>query len=104
MIDRTTRQEEGIQKWIEAKCRGSLQWATGTGKTRAGLIAITRFFNKNPDKKVVVIVPTEVLQRQWIKLLADAGFIFNLEVLIINTAIKKPFLAHLLVLDENCRV
>lgn len=31
MIDRTTRQEEGIQKWINAKCRGSLQWATGTG-------------------------------------------------------------------------
>lgn len=104
MLDRTERQKEGIDKWIAAKCRGTLQWATGTGKTRAGLLAITRFFNKNPDKKVVVIVPTEVLQRQWIKLLAEAGFIFNLEVLIINTAIKKPFEATLLVLDENCRV
>ena len=102
MLDRTKRQEEGIQKWIDAKCRASLQYATGVGKTRCGLMAITRFFNKNPDKKVVVIVPTEVLQRQWIKLLADAGFIFNLEVLIINTAIRKPFQAHLLVLDENC--
>ena len=103
MLDRTKRQIEGIDKWIAAKCRGTLQWATGTGKTRAGLLAITRFFNKNPDKKVVVIVPTEVLQRQWIKLLADAGFIFNLDVLIINTAIKKPFEATLLVLDEAHR-
>ena len=100
MLDRTERQKEGIQKWIEAKCKASLQWATGTGKTRAGLMAITKFFDKNPDKKVVVIVPTEVLQRQWIKLLADAGFIFNVEVMIINTAIKKPFIAQLLVLDE----
>jgi superfamily II DNA or RNA helicase len=103
MLDRTERQKDGIDKWIEAKCRGTLQWATGTGKTRAGLMAITRFFDKNPDKKVVVIVPTEVLQRQWIKLLAEAGFIFNLDVLIINTAIKKPFNATLLVLDEAHR-
>ena len=29
MLDRTTRQEEGIQKWIKAKCRGTLAWATG---------------------------------------------------------------------------
>jgi superfamily II DNA or RNA helicase len=103
MLDRTERQKDGIDKWIEAKCRGTLQWATGTGKTRAGLMAISRFFDKNPDKKVVVIVPTEVLQRQWIKLLAEAGFIFNLDVLIINTAIKKPFNATLLVLDEAHR-
>ena len=56
MLDRTKRQEEGIQKWIDAKCKASLQWATGVGKSRAGLMAITRFFNKNPDKKVVLFI------------------------------------------------
>ena len=54
MLDRSQRQVDGIDKWIAAKCRGTLQWATGTGKTRAGLLAITRFFNKNPDKKVEI--------------------------------------------------
>jgi superfamily II DNA or RNA helicase len=53
-LDRTERQNEGIEKWVKNGCRGTLQWATGTGKTRAGLVAITRFFNKNPDKKVNV--------------------------------------------------
>ena len=31
MLDRTERQKDGIDKWIAAKCRGTLQWATGTG-------------------------------------------------------------------------
>lgn len=100
MLDRTKRQEEGIKKWIAAGCRASLAWATGVGKTRAGLIAITRFFNKNPDKRVVVVVPTEVLRKQWVRLLADNGFIFNVDVLVINTAASKPFLCDFLVLDE----
>lgn len=100
MLDRTERQEQGIEKWINNRCRGTLCWATGTGKTRAGILAVTKFFNKNPNKKVVVVVPTDVLQKQWIKLLADAGFIFNIEVLIINTAASRPFICDFLIIDE----
>ena len=54
--------EEGIQKWISNKCRGTLQWATGVGKTRASMLAITKFLNKNPGKKVVIIVPSDYLK------------------------------------------
>ena len=70
------------------------------GKTRAGILAITKFFNKNPEKQVVVVVPTEVLQKQWIRLLSDNGFVFNVNVLVINTAASHKFVCDLLVLDE----
>lgn len=30
-MDRTERQKFGIKKWMEAGCRGTLNWATGTG-------------------------------------------------------------------------
>ena len=30
-ITRDQRQEEGRVKWIKNKCRGTIEWATGTG-------------------------------------------------------------------------
>lgn len=104
MIDRTERQILGINKWIQNGCRGSLEWCTGAGKTNAALMAIERFFSKNPQKKVLVIVPTEPLKQQWIKLLAARGLIFNVEVLIINTAVMQKRNVDFLVLDELHRM
>ncbi len=39
--------------------------ATGVGKTRGGLMAISRFLKKNPTKSVIIVVPSEPIQRQW---------------------------------------
>lgn len=63
-------------------------------------MAIQRFFDKNPTKRVLIIVPTEVLQRQWITNLAKEGLIFNIDVLIINTAVKQKRIYDLMVVDE----
>lgn len=30
-VSRDERQDEGVQKWINNKCKGTLEWATGTG-------------------------------------------------------------------------
>ena len=100
IMTRSERQEEGIQKWVSNKCRGTLQWATGVGKTRASILAITKFLNKNPGKKVVVIVPSDYLKEQWTKVLLENGFFMNVDVKIINTAIKSNFEADLLIIDE----
>ena len=103
IMTRSERQEEGIQKWISSKCRGTLQWATGVGKTRASILAITKFLGKNPGKKVVVIVPSDYLKEQWTKILIENGFFMNVDVKIINTAIKNTFDADLLIIDKFCR-
>jgi len=100
MSSRDERQLLGVEKWIKAGCRATLEYATGTGKSRCGILAIERFFNKNPDKQVVIIVPTENLKVQWIKLLAEYGLILNVEVKVINSAVMKRFTADLLIIDE----
>lgn len=99
-MTRSERQNIGIQKWQQSGCKGSLCYATGTGKTRTAINAISRFLQKNPQKIVTVIVPTQVLKDQWIKELSNNGIYFNIEVLVINSAIKHKFLCDFLVLDE----
>ena len=100
MIDRTIRQKEAIEKWIANKCKGSFNFCTGFGKSYTAIMAIERFFAKNPTKRVLIIVPTEVLQRQWISNLAKEGLVFNIDVLIINTAVKQERLYDLMIIDE----
>lgn len=100
MNSRDERQQLGIQKWIDSGCRATLEWCTGVGKTRAGLIAIEKFFAKNPQKKIVIIVPTEYLKGQWVTQLDARGLVFNIEVKIINSAVKQQLICDFLILDE----
>lgn len=66
---------------------------------------IKRFFDKNPQKRVVVIVPTNVLKEQWEKKLYDEGIVFFIEVLVVNTAITLPKIdCSLMVIDEAHRM
>lgn len=100
LMTRTERQEVGIQKWIKARCKGLLQWATGVGKTRAATMAIEKFLNKNPGRKVTVIVPSDYLKEQWTEILLLTGYFLNVEVKIINSAVKEEFSTDLLIIDE----
>ena len=104
MLNRTERQKLGILKWISSGCRGTLQWATGVGKTRAAIMGIKGFLSKNPGKVIVVIVPTEHLKVQWSKELSKSGFFNEVNVEIINTAITKESVIDLLILDEVHRI
>lgn len=104
MIDpnssRTIRQKEAIEKWINSKCRGTGIYPTGFGKTTTAIGCIKRFLNKNPTKKILVVVPTDVLKIQWIKILDYNGLSINTDVKIINTVIKNEQYYDLLILDE----
>lgn len=99
-MTRTEKQQEAVKKWIANGCRGTFAWATGTGKTRAAIIAIKSFLSKNKGKNILVVVPTDQLKIQWALELDKFGIIQEVNVEIINSAIKYSENIDLLVLDE----
>lgn len=64
-------QEEALSRWEEAGHRGTMKVVTGAGKTVLGLAAIDRLMERDPELRVAIVVPTIVLQRQWLKELKD---------------------------------
>lgn len=98
--DRTLRQELGVQRWVDSKCASTLCYATGVGKSNTAVIAINRFLAKNPQGRITIIVPTENLKTQWLTNLGKQGIVFNVSVLIINSAVLRPFETDLLIIDE----
>lgn len=101
---RSVRQEEAIDKWVKAKLCGTLQLPTGFGKTRCGLLAISRFITKNPNKTVIVIVPSDPVKEQWMKELINWNIFNNCEVKTMFDAAKHEYNCTLLVIDEIHRV
>ena len=97
-MGRSERQELGVQKWVDSKLCGTLCWAVGVGKTRGGMIAIRRFLNKNPNKKVLVVVPSDPIRDQWVKELGLRGL--NASVITMYMAAKQEYICDLLVIDE----
>jgi len=65
-------QEEAIQKWFEAGCRGILEMATGAGKTLTALNAINRLADRGP-LAVIIACPYVNLAEQWVRELQSAG-------------------------------
>ena len=59
-------QEKCLKRWFENQCRGIVQAATGTGKTRLALEAAARL-DEAEDRRLLVkiVVPTSALMRQW---------------------------------------
>ena len=99
-VDRTTRQEECRRKWIKNKCCGTIVGATGFGKTRVGLNCAQTLINKYPNFRILVVVPTDTLQKQWKKQLDERGLGLNCDVMVINTAVKEKRQYTAIILDE----
>ena len=55
-MTRTERQQESVRKWIKAKGRGTIEGATGYGKTNCALIAIRALLKKYPQFRILVVV------------------------------------------------
>ena len=71
------------------------------GKTRTAVMAIFRLLKVRPDAKILIVVPTEVLQKQWMNdYIIKYNLIKNCEVKIINTVIKTSWDVDLLICDE----
>lgn len=99
-MDRTERQRLGIKRWIDNGGIGVLEWATGTGKTRAAITLIQSFYKRNPQIVVLIGVPTEVLKEQWNRELAKNQLFSVCKVEIFNSIIKQQYQVDLLVVDE----
>lgn len=101
MLSRTDRQKEGIKKWIKAGCKGTWCYGTGVGKSFSTIMAIMKVLKFKPDARILISVPTEFLQKQWMdNYIIKYNLIKNCEVRIINSIIKSTHDVDLLVIDE----
>ena len=98
-----TRQQLVIRRWAENKFRGTLEAATGFGKTYVGILAIKYVAERIPEADFLVIVPTTVLKDQWEQQVTEHK-LTTVTVMVINTAIKLPRRAYLTIIDEFHRV
>lgn len=103
-LSRTERQEQGVQRWVDNKLCGTLNWATGVGKTRGGLMAISRFLKKNPTKSVIIVVPSEPIQRQWNQELINWNLFQQCSVKTMSDTSVNKYSCTLLVIDEIHKV
>lgn len=102
-MTRTERQLLAIDKWRDCGGRASVVMATGVGKTRTAIMAIERVTTRNPNLIIRVIVPTRVLKKQWEDIIDEQQWSLDIEVLVANTASRKPFKCDFLVMDEAHR-
>jgi len=98
-VTRDQRQQEVIENWKKVK-RGTLLAATGTGKTRIALMLIEQLVIKNPKLTCLVTVPTENLKDQWLLQVIERNLSQYVDVMVINTAVKKAREYKLLIVDE----
>lgn len=100
MLDRNERQNLGVKKWVANKCRGTLCYCTGFGKTRTAIKAIQLFLTKNKNKQILVVVPTEHLKIQWMQELSKNGLFHDVKIEIINSSVKNTEKIDFIILDE----
>lgn len=99
-LTRTERQKECLRAWVKHKCIGSIVATTGFGKTRCGIMASQLLYKQFPKLRIIVVVPSDFLQKQWISALDSIGLSLNSQVIIINTLIKSTYDCDLLILDK----
>ena len=66
-------QAHAVEAWCDAKYRGVLEMATGSGKTIAAMISAHRLYEKNKPLLIVVAAPYVPLIDQWCKEIAPFG-------------------------------
>lgn len=64
------RQLKGVDAWFDTSenlvnKHGTINYATGVGKTYTAMLIIKRLFRLDNLHNIVVIVPSEALQKQW---------------------------------------
>ena len=69
-------------------------------KTRVGLNCAETIIGHYPNFRLLVVVPTDTLQKQWTKQLDERGLGLNCDVMVINTAVKQQRQYHMIILDE----
>ena len=88
MIRLRSYQREALRTWLKNGRKGIIELPTGTGKTWLGLALLERHYK---NKRVVIIVPTEVLLKQWYQKILE------------NTSIKRRSIGFLYGKEKNLR-
>jgi superfamily II DNA or RNA helicase len=66
-LNKDEEQQAHLELWKKSGCKGTSIAVTGLGKTRMGLLAIAETLEDHPDRRALVIVPTENLRdNEWI--------------------------------------
>lgn len=100
-MTRTLRQKQGIKKWLDANGCGTLCYATGVGKSYCAIQASLMLLKYKSDAVIKIVVPTEVLRKQWIDdYINPYKLAKNCIVEIINTTITYKSKCDLLIIDE----
>lgn len=97
---RTEKQNQLVQEWVNNKLKGTIVSPTGFGKTRVGILAITRFLNKNKNRNVIIVVPSDAIKQQWIEELASWDLLENCSVKTMYDTSRNSYNCDLLVIDE----
>jgi superfamily II DNA or RNA helicase len=88
-------QEEALVAWESNDRRGIIASATGTGKTRLALEALKRVADESG--RAVVVVPTRVLQDQWLRELRSARVVPSKRIGTIGGWDPDPSPDHLII-------
>jgi len=72
-MNRDERQEENIEKWKSAGCKGTLEACTGYGKTYTAMKAVNRLQDSFSGATALVVVPTNYLEEQWNERISSFG-------------------------------
>lgn len=67
-------QKEAVRKWTDNNHRGILEMATGTGKTFTAIGCIDEIKRMGEPALVVIVCPSDNLERQWKKELEKWGY------------------------------
>lgn len=100
--ERTQRQLDCVQKWVDNHKRGTIIAATGFGKTRVGLQAIKRFQTKFPTHSIIVAVPSDAVRIQWEKELSEWNL--KADVKTYYDTSRHRYECTMLILDEIHKV
>ena len=55
-------QRAGLNTWYLNGCRGTLEWATGVGKTRPGVLAANFVAERIENASILILTPTQVIR------------------------------------------
>lgn len=110
-MDKTTRQEEAIEKWRQAKGRGTLNLVMRFGKTRIAAKIVGKILSKDSNKKIIAIAPNSITTNNLINNLTefspkDSDITIMSRLSLINhinnlkDENKLPLKVNLLILDE----
>ncbi len=91
-----------VVTWVKSGAKGTIEAATGFGKSIIACIALKKIVLANPERHAMVVVPTRQLKEQWEEVLKAFGLEKNATVFVINSIALKEvtYNVDFLIIDE----